>query len=257
MNDTRFLRNKDLISIDKLNNITVIGLGGIGSFLVQTLGIMGFKRISGWDDDIMEPHNLSSTAYDFANVGMLKTDCAEELFKRVTSREQQFVKNCDRFSASSVTFPKTVVCTDDMESRKIAYNVWYAHHGDSPNAWFIDARMGATNIEVVTAQGGMLQTYEKHWIPTDSVPPAPCSMKHTVFATTNVVSLVASQIHSLVANLSYYDYIWSSLSPINIHYGTLIVPKIKEKEIDDKSTQSPNGLGDNALRTDLLLHRST
>tara|TARA_E500000318_G_scaffold111820_1_gene131952 strand:+ start:1305 stop:2087 length:783 start_codon:yes stop_codon:yes gene_type:complete len=257
MNDTRFLRNKDLISIDKLDKVTIVGLGGIGSFLVQTLGIMGFKSIRGFDDDKMESHNLSSTAYSFDDVGKFKTECAQNLFYRVTDN-QKFLAFNKKFDYSSKVTSKMIVCTDDMESRRMAYRMWWEDEGrKNKDSWFIDARMGATNVEIVTCKGVIKQNYQEHWVPTDSVPKAPCSMKHTVFATTNVASLVASQVHSLVANLSYYDYIWSSLSPINIHYGTLIVPTIKQKEIDDKSTQSTDGLGDNALGTDVLLHWST
>lgn len=257
MNNTRFLRNKDLINVENLKEVTVIGLGGIGSFLIQTLGIMGFQIVRGYDDDAMESHNLSSTAYDFDDVGLAKVKCAEKLWNRVTSPEQRFYGIEKRFGLSDKTSPNMIICTDDMESRKIIYRMWWNRHGKTnPNAWIVDARMGATSIEVVTCKGIAEQNYFEHWIPTSSVPPAPCSMKHTVFATTNVVSIVASQVHSLVANLCYYDYIWSSLSPITIHYGTLIVPNINNKETHGKSTQSADGLGDNALRTDLLLHWS-
>ena len=59
----KFLRNKDLIPQDKLDDITVVGLGGIGSGVVMLLATMGFKFIRGYDNDIMQEHNFSTTLY--------------------------------------------------------------------------------------------------------------------------------------------------------------------------------------------------
>lgn len=261
MNDTRFLRNKDLISVDSLDRVGIIGLGGIGSFLIQSLTIMGFKTIKGWDDDTVERHNLSSTAYFVNQVEELKCIAAKKLHAQyadvVNGHMQHFIPVSSKFTAlnRNSMYEKIIICTDDMESRYLAYKTWVSKHSNNPEAWFIDARMGATSIELVTVKGGQ-DDYMKHWIPTKAVKQAPCSMKHTVFATLNIASLVSAQVYNLVAKLAYYDYIWSSLSPINIQYGTLIVPNLNKKEIDDKSTHSKDGLGDNALGSDLLLDRT-
>ena len=78
--DSRFLRNKDLIEQRKLDMIGIVGLGGIGSFLIQSLTIMGWRDLFGWDNDVIEAHNLSSTAYPVKSVGDDKKDAAKELF---------------------------------------------------------------------------------------------------------------------------------------------------------------------------------
>jgi len=276
-NDTRFLRNKDLISIDSLDKVAIIGLGGIGSFLIQSLTIMGFKTIKGYDDDVVERHNLSSTAYFVEHVGKLKTEAAKILHSKYsdkkdpsemithpsrenTNNNQWFFPINNKFEVGEKgMYAKTIVCTDDMESRYVAYNTWLKYYSNNPEAWFIDARMGATSIELVTVRGGepMVGDYMKHWLPTKSVAPAPCSMKHTVFATLNIASLVTAQVYNLVGNLAYYDYIWSSLSPINIHYGTLIVPNLNNKELNDKSKESKDQLVDNAIRSNVFSDRAT
>ena len=47
----RYLRNKDLINQSLLDEVTIIGAGGIASALVTILAQMGFKKFHVWDDD--------------------------------------------------------------------------------------------------------------------------------------------------------------------------------------------------------------
>ena len=56
--DTRYLRNKDIIDQSQLQSVTVIGSGGIGSAIVQSLAIMGFKEIILYDNDTYNVHIL-------------------------------------------------------------------------------------------------------------------------------------------------------------------------------------------------------
>ena len=81
-------------------------------------------------------------------------------------------------------------------------------------------------------------------------------MKHTVFATNHIVSLGLSQIYNIVAGLAYYDYIWTSLNPNMVDFGTLITPQIKEVSIDT-SEKSIDRLDGNAGGSHVLNHRST
>ena len=74
---TRFHRNKDLIPLESLSNISVIGLGGIGSFLIQGVAMMGWQKVIGYDSDVIEEHNLSSTCYPKEETGNAKKDSAQ------------------------------------------------------------------------------------------------------------------------------------------------------------------------------------
>ena len=75
-NSHRFLRNKDLIPQRKLDQIGIVGLGGIGSQLIPLLSIMGFRKIIGYDNDTLEEHNLSTTLYPQAFNGRYKSTAA-------------------------------------------------------------------------------------------------------------------------------------------------------------------------------------
>ena len=52
----RYLRNSTLINQSYLDELTIIGAGGVGSALVMNAAIMGFKRIHIWDFDTLENH---------------------------------------------------------------------------------------------------------------------------------------------------------------------------------------------------------
>ena len=124
-----------------------------------------------------------------------------------------------------------------------------------PNPHFLlDLRMGATSVELVTVTARH-DNYLETWVPTHTIPPAPCSMKHTVFATNHIVSLGLAQMYNVVANLAYYDYIWTSLNPNMVDFGTLITPNIKEVSID-RSKKGVNRLDSNASGTDISNYRT-
>ena len=252
--ETRFLRNKNLIPIPKLTNITIIGAGGIGSFVLQGLTMMGWKCIHIWDNDLVSPHNLSTTAYPLNTQDIPKVEAANIIHSMYSENWQTLKTYNDMFTKNSKIEPNMIVCTDDMESRKMIYNRWK----ELNKGFFIDLRMGATTVEMVTMTPGN-DTYDKYWIATNDVPEAPCSQKHTVFATQHISSLGLSQTYNIVAKLAYFDYIWTSLNPKLVEFGTLMRPNSKGDGYAtsrNQSEESVSRLERNASRDDIFLHRS-
>lgn len=246
--------------MSRLNEVSVVGLGGIGSFLIQGLAMMGWHKVIGYDGDVIEDHNLSTTAYPIDEVGNAKRDSAQGLFQRYAEDWQEFIPE-EHFGVDSKATSKMIVCTDDMESRKMIFNRWldeskeYWMHPAWDRSFFIDLRMGATSVEMVTCTIGNDENYLSTWAPTHTIPAAPCSMKHTVFATNHIVSLGLAQVYNIVAQLAYYDYIWTSLNPNMVEFGTLITPNLKEVSIDT-SKKSVDRLDSNAIGTDISHHRT-
>ena len=261
---TRFLRNKDLIPLNKLSEIGIVGLGGIGSFLVQSLSIMGWKTIIGYDSDNVEEHNFSSTAYPLHEVGNAKSQAAHNLHKQYSEHWQTFLPE-DHYDRGTPILPNMIVCTDDMESRKMVYERWKKelkniHPREQFNdAFLIDLRMGATVTEMITVVPRH-DNYMESWMPTADMTPEPCSMRHTVFATQHIVSYGVAQVYNVIANLAFYDYIRASLTPNEVEFGNLIVPTIKQGDADATKDSRANGidrLEGNASRSDLSVYRAT
>ena len=219
MDSIRFLRNKDLIPQSKLNHIGILGLGGIGSQLVPLLSIMGFKKITGWDHDTLEEHNLSTTMYPQGALGKPKADVAQNISQMYAVNPGGMKFFNEYYDECSPTMPKMITCLDNMEGRLIAYNKWLEQ---SYRQFFIDLRMGAMAMEIIVATKKH-DDYLDTWIPTDSVSEEPCTMKHTIFTASIVGGLGVNQVFNVVAGRPYYAYIWIGLMPLVMRTDNLIV----------------------------------
>ena len=212
MATNRFLRNKDLIPQAKLNHIGILGLGGIGSQLVPLLSIMGFKKITGWDHDILEEHNLSTTMYPQGALGKPKAEVAENVSKMYAINPDEVKFYDEYYDEKSSTMPKMVTCLDNMESRLVAYNLWLEQ---SNRKFFIDLRMGAMAMEIIVATKEN-DNYLDTWLPSHQISQEPCTMKHTIFTASIVGGFGVDQIFNVIAERPYYAYIWIGLMPLEM-----------------------------------------
>ncbi len=219
MATNRFLRNKDLIPQAKLNHIGILGLGGIGSQLVPLLSIMGFKKITGWDHDILEEHNLSTTMYPQGALGKPKAEVAENVSKMYAINPDEVKFYDEYYDEKSPTMPKMVTCLDNMESRLVAYNLWLEQ---SNRKFFIDLRMGAMAMEIIVATKEN-DNYLDTWLPSHQISQEPCTMKHTIFTASIVGGFGVDQIFNVIAERPYYAYIWIGLMPLEMRTDNLIV----------------------------------
>lgn len=224
----RFMRNKDLIDQKLLNEITVIGLGGIGSTVVTLLSIMGFDKIIGWDDDTIEEHNLSSTTYPHGFLSAPKVEAAAHQAKHYSGDQTYFECYNERWNADKGITSRVITCLDSMDTRMEVYECWRDLKGEG---FLIDLRMSALSLEMVTIThrpGGFGelddQIYEKHWVPDSQIEPAPCTMKHTIFASSIIGGLGVNQAFNCIANKPYYSYIWAGLLPLNLEKDNLVKP---------------------------------
>ena len=60
------------------NTINVIGAGALGSWMIEGLVRMGFTNINIYDDDIVNPHNISNQNFVEGQVGQGKIECMIE-----------------------------------------------------------------------------------------------------------------------------------------------------------------------------------
>jgi|TARA_R100000093_G_C1944633_1_gene73741 hypothetical protein len=220
----RFLRNKDLIDQKSLDEVMIIGLGGVGSALVTNLSIMGFDRIIGYDDDVLEDHNLSSTVYPVNEVGNSKARAAEyQALAYGCPTPVMFEK---RWTPSSNLSSKMIVCPDNNEVRLQAYQAWW---DNTDEGFFIDLRMDALQMEIVAktkpdgiGHKGPDTEYLDYWKSSDQIEDAPCTMKHTIFTSSILSGFGIDQVFNLLGKRPYYRYIWIGLTPLIISKERLI-----------------------------------
>jgi len=220
----RYLRNKDLIDQSRLDKITVIGAGGIGSALLQNAAIMGFKEITVWDPDMLEEHNLSTTSWPEQFLNMPKVAAAETILKRLNKKIS--VKALPEFWVTGKPLANKVFLTpDNMECRKYVYEQWK----QNPDREFlIDMRMGALGYEIITVTREN-DYFMDSYVPSSSIPDDPCTAKHTIFCGSLAASYGLAQAFNVLQNRLYYAYIWGSLGPVSLRREHLVKPQKLEK----------------------------
>ena len=206
----RYLRNKDLNKQSLLDEVTIIGAGGIASALVTILAQMGFKKFHIWDDDKLEEHNLSTTAYPEKFLGKSKVECAANMVYQYDKNAgvAMYIK---RWEPGCYLSDIVLLTPDNMETRLDVHMDW--KQNDNRRA-LIDMRMGALTMEVISVEKDN-DNFGKTWQPSNKISDEACTAKHTIFTANIVAGLGASQLFNVLHNRSYWQLIRQSLAPLS------------------------------------------
>ena len=205
----RYLRNKDLINQSLLDEVTVIGAGGIASALVTILAQMGFKKFHIWDDDKLEEHNLSTTAYPEDFIGKSKAECARNMIW-LYNKKQNVSLHTKKWKPGDYLSDVVMLTPDNMETRLDVHMDWKRNTNRKA---LIDMRMGALTMEVISVEKDN-DNFAKTWQPSSKISDEACTAKHTIFTANVVAGLGASQLFNVLHNRSYWQYIRQSLAPL-------------------------------------------
>ena len=213
--DTRYLRFSGLSWATEVQEkeITIIGLGGIGSNVALPLARLNPKKIFLIDPDVVEEVNLAGQAFFNNHVGMKKVDAVAEVLYSWAGYTK--IVAIPTLLTNGTDFGEiTITGFDNMNARKIAFTNFM----DSPAAkLLVDARMSVDTIQIFTLlkeDTEFLDIYRDKWLFSDAVAQtAPCSMKQT--------SYTGSILGGLVVNI-IINYISSSFKafPKQIMYNT-------------------------------------
>jgi molybdopterin/thiamine biosynthesis adenylyltransferase len=123
-------------------SVSVVGAGGIGSPTVMGLARLGIPYIAVYDDDVVEPHNVTAQNYEIDQVGQNKVEAIAEQANRVcVSDIKPYVRSINE--KSRFTTDVVISAVDSMESRKKIYEA----ASQSPNtSYLIDGRLGGELI---------------------------------------------------------------------------------------------------------------
>lgn len=120
---------------------TVIGAGAIGSFLVPTLAKMGAEKITVYDDDRIEEHNIANQFYPTIDMGAAKVDALRNM---AASHSGVLIETRqERWNIGNGLSEVVICCVDNMETRK---DLFAAACNNAVVRYFIDGRMGAQLI---------------------------------------------------------------------------------------------------------------
>lgn len=186
-------RHYDLVHHESLKTpITIIGAGGIGSWVTFALAKMGFENITVFDPDYVDIVNVGNQLYSFDDVGQLKVNA--------------LARTCENVGAKIRTFPSfftqqdairckgiVILAVDSMKARKMI------HEAVPNNCLLIDGRMGAEKILIYSASTALQRfNYEKTLYSDENAEQAPCTAKATSYCALTIAGLITGQVKSFV-----------------------------------------------------------
>ncbi|MBK8129592.1 MAG: ThiF family adenylyltransferase [bacterium] len=197
MNDMRFLRQQDVVDAEKLANlqVTLIGLGSIGSVTGLYLAKMGVCKLTCFDADVVDIHNVSNQAYGMSDVGLLKADAFSALVENQTGLLPNTIgMHFDGRQLSGVV----ISAVDSMKSRE---TIWKSIR-EQPNVQlYLDARMGLETM-VVHAVRPQIKAdrvaYTSSIVPDDQALQEPCTARTICYTPLMAASVACNLVKRFV-----------------------------------------------------------
>jgi hypothetical protein len=188
-----FWRQTDLVDPDQLGfPLTLIGAGGIGSPVALAVAKMGCRRITLYDPDIVEQHNLPNQVYRSRDVGRPKVEALAELLGEFAAPAVQAIQAA---VAGQQLNGVVVSAVDSMASRERIWRDSIRFRVGVP--LYIDARMGAQVCRVLSVRPcdpDDVRRYEATLYADDAAAEDPCTAQAIIYTTFGVGALVANQI---------------------------------------------------------------
>lgn len=122
--------------------VNVIGVGQVGSQVVDTLAHIGCSNITVWDDDEVSSHNIPMSVYWPEYLMRPKVEALKEIIVRTTGVE---IKTHYQKYAGEPLRNSVIACVDTMEARML---VWNSVKRNPFVDVFIDTRLAEEYVEV-------------------------------------------------------------------------------------------------------------
>lgn len=186
--------------------VTLIGAGGIGSFAALGLVKLGIKKLTLYDEDKIEFHNLPNQLFKVnGSNGKRKVYEVADLCKEF-SDDVEVMPHAEMFKNQQIS-GLVISGVDSMESRK---TIWEKIKFNPNVSLYVDARIGGQSIRVLTVNPlnkKAVEEYEKSLYTDDEAEDLTCTDRSIIdvgFAVATVIVrlvrgfLVGEKIPSVV-----------------------------------------------------------
>ena len=188
-------------------NVTIAGLGGIGSYVVFMLSRLDVNTMTLYDPDKVERVNLSGQLYNSNQIGDYKVDAAASMIANY-SNYYSFVAKHEKLDENSMISKVTICGFDNMKARKDAFRNWTNFVARLPEeergeCLFIDGRLAAEELQVFCIKGDDTdgeRRYEPYLFSDSQAAPTVCSYKQTTFMANMIGSIIVNLFINFVAN---------------------------------------------------------
>lgn len=187
--------------------ITILGAGGIGSWLSTCLCRQGYEMYI-YDMDTIEALNIGSQDYNLSHIGRNKAEVAvSEAKLKGNDRALAMGKFTEESPVDNIMF----ACFDNMKYRKIAFDNWLEYQMSKSEEYreanplevnvYIDMRMSAESWQVYMITNLLdAEKYKLTLFDDADLPDLPCSYKATCQTGMGVASYASSLFLNHVAN---------------------------------------------------------
>lgn len=189
-------------------NITLAGVGGIGSYVGFLLGRFKPAFLYLYDDDIVEAANMSGQFYCNSDIGEYKVDALKKML-RDYANYYNVLANSERYTENSTATDIMICGFDNMIARQTVFNNWEKHIAElseerKAQCLLIDGRLAAEEFQVLALQGNderAIREYKEDWLFNDSeAEETICSYKQTTFMANMIASTMINIFVNFVAN---------------------------------------------------------
>lgn len=188
-------------------DVTIAGLGGIGSYVVFMLSRLDVNTMTLYDPDKVERVNLSGQLYNSNQIGNYKVDAAASMIANY-SNYYSFVAKHEKLDENSMISKVTICGFDNMKARKNAFRNWTNFVARLPEeergeCLFIDGRLAAEELQVFCIKGDDTdgeRRYEPYLFSDSQAAPTVCSYKQTTFMANMIGSIIVNLFINFVAN---------------------------------------------------------
>lgn len=152
----------DAFYTDKALDITILGIGGIGSNLLYILSAIGNYNYYIYElpNHSIQSINIGTQWYNNSQIGMNKNEAIMANMRLFGSYNK--FNYLEEYKKGSGVTPITFVGPDNITTRKEAFEDWVNEHGNNPEAIFIDGRLELFHGFVYVVLGKYAWTQEKY-----------------------------------------------------------------------------------------------
>lgn len=168
-------------------SVDIIGAGSIGSNLALLLARLGVEKITVYDDDLVEEHNLGHQAFRVKDIGKPKVEALAEIIEEATGMK---IKAVNSF-VDSTECEFLILAVDSMEARKNIFT-------QSKFNFFIDGRMGGETFNIYAGSTFDEEKYLATLYTDEEASEAPCGGRSIGYVSYMISALMEVAIKKLM-----------------------------------------------------------
>lgn len=194
-------------------DVTLAGLGGIGSWAGLLLARLGINSLSLYDNDTVEAANRSGQLYGENELRSTKASALYRIIMNFTGNSVRTYARDSLWSRDTGTASPIMICGfDNMNSRREYFQSWKKLAERSPNKdqlLFIDGRLNFNEFQIYCLTGNdtyNIEKYEKECLFDDSeAENVVCSLKQTSHCAAMIGSMITNLFVNFISNKSSED----------------------------------------------------